>query len=112
RNAINSAANGDSINFFSNITLTSNLPTVRGSVTINGHNRVLSGNGLYRGLFVEKGNVTISDLKIENARAQGGRGGNANGGGGGGGGAGLGGALFIAAGANVMLINNVEVRNN
>ncbi len=77
------------------------------NLTIDGGGNTLSGAGAYRGLFVYNGNVTIQNLTIANAKAQGGTGGY----GGGGGGAGLGGGLFIGgtnpgtAGGNVTLTN-------
>ncbi|MBO4224288.1 autotransporter-associated beta strand repeat-containing protein [Bradyrhizobium neotropicale] len=86
-------------------------------MTINGGNFTLSGNNQYRGLFVASGTVAINDLKIINAKAQGGNGGNGyidstrSSGGGGGGGAGLGGALFVASGANVT-VSNVSLQAN
>ena len=109
RNAIANAHNGDVINVTANITLSANLPLVKSNVTINGGNFTLSGNNLYRGLYVKSGTVAINDLKIVNANAQGGNGG--KGGGGGGGGAGLGGALYVANGANVT-VSNVSLQNN
>ena len=110
-NAISTAAAGDTITFSANITLTANLPAVTRNVTINGAAFTLSGNNQYRGLFVQSGTVAVTDLTIANAKAQGGNGGNggtsafASYGPGGGGGAGLGGALFVAAGANVTATN-------
>jgi hypothetical protein len=76
---------------------------LRGSdtLTINGNGGALNGANAYAGLFVYSGNVTIENLKIENATAAGG-----NGSAGGGGGAGLGGGLFVASnpfGSNVTL---------
>jgi hypothetical protein len=62
------------------------------SLTIDGLGHTLSGGGQYEGLFVYQGDVTVQNLTIANAVAQGGAGGL----GGGGGGAGLGGGLFIA----------------
>jgi hypothetical protein len=62
------------------------------NLTINGAGFTYSGNGLYEGLFVYQGNVTVQNLTIADAVAQGGAGGS----GGGGGGAGLGGGLFVA----------------
>jgi hypothetical protein len=61
------------------------------SLTINtaGGGGTLSGNGLYRGLFVYQGDVTVENLTITSAVALGGAGV-------GGGGAGLGGGLFVA----------------
>jgi hypothetical protein len=69
------------------------------TLTINGAGSTLDGGNTYRGLLVYSGTVTIEDLAITNAIAQGGSG-NA---GGGGGGAGLGGGLFVASAGNVTL---------
>ncbi|MEO6843358.1 MAG: Hint domain-containing protein [Bradyrhizobium sp.] len=73
------------------------------SLTIEGLDHgvadTIDGGGTERGLFVYSGTVSVNDLTIANARAQGG----AGGGGGGGGGAGLGGGLFVASGASVTL---------
>jgi hypothetical protein len=73
------------------------------SLTINGLDGgvadTIDGGGTERGLFVYGGQVSIDDLTIANAKAQGG----AGGAGGGGGGAGLGGGLFVASGASVTL---------
>ena len=83
------------------------------TLTIDGQKAILDGDdgGLFfRGLFAYSGKMTIENLTIENAEAQGGSGG--EGAAGGGGGAGLGGGLFVAdnpaggAGpANVTLYN-------
>ena len=62
-------------------------------VTLEGGGFTLSGNSLYRGLFVYAGTVTVQHLTIQDAVAQGGKG--AGGGGAGLGGAGLGGGLFM-----------------
>ncbi|MGU3492951.1 autotransporter domain-containing protein [Xanthobacteraceae bacterium A53D] len=111
RSAISRAGNGDTITFTANITLGSNLPNVTTNVTFVGGNHTLSGDNQYRGLFVQSGTVTISDLTITNALAQGGTGGNGLRGSGGGGGAGLGGALFVASGAHVA-VDNVNLQSN
>ncbi|MBR2813223.1 MAG: hypothetical protein IKE60_01135, partial [Reyranella sp.] len=98
RNAISTAANGDTITFTANITLTSPLPNLQRSVQINGANFTLSGGDISRVLYVQSGTVDIVDLRISNGRVHGGGGGNAGSGGGGGdGAAGLGGALYIAS---------------
>jgi outer membrane autotransporter protein len=112
-NAINSASNGDTITFTSNITLGSNLPALTKNVTIDGNGKTLSGQGSFRGFIVGdpfntsvKPTVAINNLSIIHTLAMGGRG--ALGGfdsGAGGGGAGLGGGLLILAGANVTATN-------
>ncbi|WP_296341121.1 autotransporter domain-containing protein [Reyranella sp.] len=117
QNAISNAANGDTITFTANITLSSNLPTVTKNITFNGGNFTLSGNNQHRGLFVQSGTVAINDLNITHAVAQGGKGGDgasievAPPGPGGAGGAGLGGALFVGAGAHVA-VSNVNLQNS
>jgi hypothetical protein len=74
------------------------------SLAIQGAGHTLDGGGQNRGLFVDAGSVTLNDLTIANALAQGGAGSSASGGGGGGG-AGLGGGLFVESGAAVTLDN-------
>jgi ribosomal protein L7/L12 len=74
----------------------------------NGTTGTLNGQNAHRGLFVYSGNVTIQDLLIENAVAQGGAGSGTRGGGG----AGLGGGLFVAADlANGAAASQVTLRN-
>jgi hypothetical protein len=84
------------------ITLGGPLPPIASSTTIDGGtfgNIVLDGGNAFRVFFVDVGTVTLKNLKIQNAMAQGG-----NGVDGGGGGAGLGAGLFInQATANVTL---------
>ena len=76
------------------------------SLIINGSNGAggayaINGMGGQRGFVVSAGNVTLENLTIEDAVAQGGAGGFS----GGGGGAGLGGGLFVAAAAVASLTN-------
>jgi len=100
--------NYGTITLTAGFTLTSDLTDLdlgTGSVTINGKLNTLDGDGEFRGFVVNSGNVTLEDLTVAAALAQGGAGG--AGGKGGGGGAGLGGGLFVAAGADVTL---AEVR--
>jgi outer membrane autotransporter protein len=129
-NAINNAANGDTITLTSDITLGSNLPAVTKNVTIEGNGMTLSGANLYRGFIVGDPHnasvtptVAINDLSIVDALAKGGDGGTAGQykvsfspffqrGGGGGGGAGLGGALLVLAEANVTVTNVAFESNN
>lgn len=107
RTALATAAGGGNhvINFANNITISppggggGDLPAVIGNVTINGNGHTLDGSGANRGLFVYSGTVAINDLAIANTLAKGGDGGS------GGGGAGMGGALFIADGATVTVID-------
>jgi autotransporter-associated beta strand protein len=117
RTAITSAGNGDRIIFGNNITLTADLPAVQTNVTIIGNNNTLSGNNQFRGLFIGAFSgstqvavtVSIQDLAIANAKAQGGAAAPQSFGGGGG--AGLGGALFVANLANVT-VSNVSLTSN
>jgi fibronectin-binding autotransporter adhesin len=108
------AQSGDTITFTGNVVLLGDLPVVQNSVTFVGNGNTLSGNGQYRGLFVYSGTVQINNLTLANNRAQGGFGGataandNAMAGGGG---AGFGGALFVAAGANVTVTNGSFTNN-
>jgi large repetitive protein len=85
-----------------NISLTSDLEAVNVAqgtdLVIDGGGGTLDGMGDQRGLFIYSGNVTVENLAINNALAQGGNG--ASGGAPGGGGAGLGGGLFVAGTAN------------
>ena len=92
------------INVSGTISLSSDLPVINttSSVAITGSNgAVIDGGGVARGLLVSAGTVSVSNLTISNAVAQGGAGGAGQASGGGG--AGLGGGLFVASGATVTL---------
>jgi hypothetical protein len=103
------------IDLANNITLTTQLDAINiaagASLTIAGAGGggTLDGANTYNGLFVYSGTVTVENLSIDDAVAEGGAGG--SGLSGGGGGAGLGGGLFVAGptqgsgGGNVTLIN-------
>ncbi len=106
RSALLAAANGDTIAFAGDITLTADLPAVQRNVTIAGNNHTLDGANAYRGFLVYSGSVTVANLTITHARAIGGAGGL-----GGGGGAGMGGALFVRTGATVN-VNNLSLLSN
>ncbi len=118
RDAIFAAnSGGDStINITGNITLTQSLPMITASVTVTGNNNTIDANNAGRAFFVQAGTVSISNLTINNAVAQGGDGGNgarlpsAGQGGGGGGGLGAGAAVFVNQGAAAAL-TNVTVGN-
>jgi hypothetical protein len=104
------AGSCDTINITSYIALASqNLPVIdRNGATItiqgSGGPQIVDGTGTSRLFAVITGDVTISDINIENGVAKGGEGGSDNGGGGGAGGAlGAGGGLFVGAGATVTL---------
>lgn len=92
------------------ITLTGPLPPITANLTIDGGqfgDIIIDGASSYRVFFVDTGTVTIANLLIQNARAQGGNGG-AGGLACGGGGAGLGAGLFvngITAAATVTVSN-------
>jgi len=113
----NSDAAGDTIVFDlttpQTIPLGSMLPIITSDLTINGPGEnmlTISGQGSARILFVNQGNVTISDLTLANGLARGGTGG--------GGGAGMGGALFVNGlynGSQVttsVTLNNVAFTGN
>ncbi len=106
----NNPSTSYTINLTSDVTLTgaTTLPAITSSstVTVTGNGHTLDGSNVQRGLLVYSGTVSVSNLTIQNAVAQGG-----NGGAGGGGGMGAGGALFVANGANVT-VSNVTLSNN
>ena len=77
--------------------------------TAPGGRATLDGNNLYNGFFDYAGNVTISNLTLNQMQAVGGAGGAGEDGGGGG--LGAGGALFVASGGNATL-NNVALTYN
>jgi hypothetical protein len=98
------------INITGDFTLTQSLPMIRGgdlhAITIDGNGETINANNAGRVFFVESGNVTINDITIANAFAQGGNGGVttlAQFGGAGDGGLGAGAALFVNTGATVTL---------
>ena len=107
--AANASAGGDTINLASGVTLTltRSLPLITGNVVINGNGATVNANNAGRAFFIQAGTVTISDLTINNALAQGGDGGDGvagtDGSGGGGGGLGAGAAVFVNDGATVTL---------
>ncbi len=94
------------IRFGSSFTLSSQIDAIDlangATLTVVGGGFTLNGGNAYNGFFVESGAVTIDNLSVKDAVAQGGSGGAAAFGAGGGG-AGLGGGLFVASGANVTL---------
>ncbi|MGY8661496.1 hypothetical protein Q3C01_03905 [Bradyrhizobium sp. UFLA05-109] len=115
RAAMTSAASGDTILFQvgGTITLQSELPIITKNVTIdgNGNNPTISGAGIYRPFFIGDAGttgstyaVTLKNLSIANAVAQGGSGL------GSGAGAGLGGAVFVSSNG-ALTLSNVAVSN-
>jgi fibronectin-binding autotransporter adhesin len=120
RSAIATAPAGSTIVLDVNVTLTSDLPSIASSVTIDGGGHTLSGANQYRGLLIAGWdavmpilsspiNVTVQNLTIANTVATGGVGG--DGSGGGGGGAGLGGAIFVGSAAAVT-VSNVNITSS
>ena len=93
--ALTGASAAFTIDISGDIALTANLEAVAlgagSSLTIDGGGNTLDGGGAYAGFFAYSGALTIADLTIAHAIAQGGAGGPAAGGG-----AGLGGGLFVA----------------
>ncbi|PNG47328.1 MULTISPECIES: autotransporter outer membrane beta-barrel domain-containing protein [unclassified Variovorax] len=94
------------IDLTASIALSTHLPVVERSVTINGHGFTLDGAGQFRGFFIGSGATTVNELTMQNLRAQGGHGGMDYTPGGGG--MGAGGAVFVATGAGASL-NDVTI---
>jgi hypothetical protein len=90
------------------ITLAAPLPPIEQNQTIDGGsfgNVIIDAAGLYRAFFVDTGTVTLADVQIQNALAQGGGGGD-NSAAPGGGGAGLGAGLFVNQATAVVSVVN------
>ncbi len=84
------------------IVLAGPLPPITANTIIDGGSYgdvIVSGANTYRAFWVSSGTVTLENLEIEDASAQGGAGGGTATGSGGGGGAGLGAGLFVAGGS-------------
>lgn len=97
----------NTITLTTNVTLTGVMKRlIDSNLTLSSDNttRTISGNSLYRPLFIKSGTVTIKNLNLSNGTAQGGTGGF------GGTGGGLGGALFIYGGT--VTVQNVTFSNN
>ncbi len=91
------------------ITLESDLTRIEGALEIDGAAAAgvaVAGGGQHRVFFVESGDVSIRNLDVSSAAAEGG-----DGSGGGGGGLGAGGGLFVDQGASVT-IENVSFDGN
>lgn len=88
-------------------TLSGPVPTIAKSpgfsLTIEGGSNTVDGNNQFRPFFVDRGQVIIRDLNIQNARAKGGDGS--------GGGLGAGGAIFVND-QGQLEIKNVTFTNN
>ena len=117
RNAMLAVGAGDTIHFSCGappctITLNGPLPPITMNLTIDGGtygNVIVDGNNSYRVFFVDSGAVTIANLHIQNALAQGGNGG--NGAGAGGGGAGFGAGVFVNQATAVVSLETVYFTN-
>ncbi len=97
RDAIISANSApDTINITADITLTSALPPISNSYTIEGNGHTVSGGGVVRVFVLRSGDIVLNNMVIANGYATGGAGGNIRGGGGG---AGLGGGLLVMDGS-------------
>lgn len=107
------ANNGDTIDcsFIAgqSITLTSSLPAITNSYTINGTGITIDGTNEYQAFQVASGTVAINNVTIQNALSKGGDGG--DGYSGGGGAAGGGGALYIHGGTSVTLTASSLLNN-
>lgn len=99
------ADDGDTINCNSiagqTITLTSSLPAITKSYTINGAGIIIDGASTYQAFQAAAGASHISNVTVQNALSKGGNGG--SGYSGGGGAVGGGGALYIHGGAAITL---------
>jgi hypothetical protein len=117
RYALCNAAAGDAIVFSGSlcsaaspctIALAAALPPITGNLAIDGGtygNVLVDGQSAYRAFWADSGLVTLANLKIQNALAQGGAGGaGGDGGGAGGGGLGAGAGLFVNT-ASVTVVN-------
>jgi len=107
---------GDNIDFsISNttITLSSPLPPITNTYTIDGstNNITVSGSNGHRIFYILSDSPTIKNLSLTNGLAKGGDSGNSQRGGTGGGGLGAGGAVLVQTGAQVSL-ENLTFSNN
>ena len=73
RSAIASAADGDTISFNVDVTLTQDLPATQTNVTILGNNRILDGASTFRGFFVGKFAATVPVRRSRSPRCSNGR---------------------------------------
>jgi len=110
RNAIDLARTGDTIQITplgSPIFLSTNLPTIEQSITINADNsQVISGNSVFRVFATNQASLILNNIVVENGLAQGGTGGSGLAySGGGGGGLGAGGGIYVDLGQTLTLSN-------
>lgn len=110
RNAIftaNDTGGTQTITLTGNVTLTQSLPMITDSLTFVGGGFTIDANNTGRVFFAQNGTLAVSNVTINNARAQGGAGGDSNVGAAGGGGLGAGAAIFVNATAAVTATNVV-----
>ena len=91
------------------ITLTSSLPAITKSYTINGAGISIDGASSYQAFQVASGTTIINNITVQNALSKGGNGG--SGYSGGGGAVGGGGALYLHGGASVTLATSSLLNN-
>lgn len=108
------ANNGDTIDCSpiagQSITLTSSLPAITQSYTINGASITINGASNYQAFQVASGTVAINNVTVKNALSKGGDGG--SGGSGGGGAVGGGGALYVHGSTSVTLTASGLLNNS
>lgn len=114
RAAMLAAAPGDTINFACGspctVTLAAALPPIVQNLTIDGGTFgtvFIDGGNRFPGFFVDTGTVSIANLTIQNATAQGGAGGSS----GGGGGLGAGGGMFVNKATATVHVSGVFFKN-
>lgn len=91
------------------IILTSSLPAITNSYTINGTGITIDGTNEYQAFQIASGTVAINNVTIQNAFSKGGNGG--DGYSGGGGAVGGGGALYVHGGTSVTLTASSLLNN-
>ena len=95
------------------ITLNGPLPKMTSNLTIDGETFgeiIIDGSGVYRVFFADTGNITLANLQIQNAKAQGGAGGSGAPTAGGGG-LGAGGGLFVNQLTAAVAVQNTYFLN-
>lgn len=108
--ALGALTGNDTINVRADIAVTGSLGVIQTTnLVINGNGFTIDGGRTQRGLLVESGTVTVSNVTLQNLVAHGGNGGNELLGGGGG--LGAGGAILVRTGASVV-INDVNLVSN
>lgn len=107
------ANDGDTIDCSSidgqTITLSSSLPAITKSYTINGAGITIDGDSSYQAFQVASGNILINNITVQNAISKGGDGGDGESGGGGA--VGGGGALYVHGEASVTLMASSLINN-